>query len=136
MGENNSQFKNLLENLPENAKKEQEIKENQKRINAKKYYKKFKDFYYTVSHDEYYAAKKKLDDNVELKKELRIKIDTIYPLRNNDFLTEEEKQKFLEIDEFIESLKKIEHSKEMVLKKVAKIEESLRDLKNHIVNDM
>src|SRR3989339_533649 len=98
MGENNSQFKELLENLPENAKKEQDIKENQKRINAKKYYKKFKDFYYTVSHDEYYATKKKLDDNVELKK--------------------------------------IEHSKEMVLKKVAKIEESLRDLKNHIVNDM
>ncbi len=85
----NSDFNNLLNNL----NREEKIVEatGEKKLCPKDVHRRFKDYYYGVSHDEYYAAKRKLDDNVELKKRLRREMEIIQALKDKPMLDDEQR---------------------------------------------
>jgi hypothetical protein len=126
-----SEFKRLITDLKDPDKVETATK---KEIDQQKIYKKFKDYYHRVSHDDYYAAKKILDDNVELKKSLRQEEKILKNTKDKPALTEKEIEELKRIDNIIEKGNQIPDSKKIITEKITKIEESIKELKAMINN--
>jgi hypothetical protein len=124
--ESKTNYQDLINNL-NNPDKIQEA--TKKEVNAKETYKKFKEFYFRVSHDDYYAAKSKLDQNVELKKSLRNEMRKIEPLKDKPTLTNEEAKEVQRINDLIDTQQKVPQKEKILAEKLDEIEEQLRKLR-------
>lgn len=119
-------YQELISNL-NNPEKVQEA--TKKEVNAKETYIKFRQYYYQVSHDDYYAAKAKLDQNVELKKSLRLEMQKFEPLKDKPTLTNEETDEVRRIETLIEDQNKVPEKEKIITEKMNQIEEQLKELK-------
>lgn len=127
----NQNYQELINNLSDPSK----IKEaTTKKVNAPKTLKLLKDHYYKISHDDYYAAKAKLDENVELKKSLREEIRKIEPLRDKATLTDEEESEVTRINKLLENKDKSPETEKIITEKMNRIEEELKELRILIKN--
>jgi len=105
-----------------------------KTVNYPQTLKNLKDHYYKISHDDYYAAKAKLDQNVELKKSFREEIRKLELLKDKATLTDEEELEVIRINELLENKNKTPEIEKIVIKKINQIEDSLKELRILIKN--
>jgi len=124
--EKTTSYQDLINNL-NNPEKIQEA--TTKKANAKETHKKFKEYYYKVSHDDYYAAKAKLDQNVELKKNLREEMRRIESLKDKPTLTDAEAEEVSRIENLIAEQGKVPEKEKIITEKMNEIEEQLKTLR-------
>jgi hypothetical protein len=131
--ENNTatNYQDLINNL-NNPEKIEEA--NKKEINVKETHKDFKKYYYRVSHDDYYAAKKILDNNVELKKNLRDEMKILDNLKDKPMLNNEERNEIKRIQKIIDEKDNLPDTEKIIFDKINKIEETLQELRTIIKN--
>ena len=127
----NQNYQELINNLSDPNKVQEATT---KKANAVQTLKELKNYYHKVSHDDYYAAKAKLDQNVELKKSLREETRKLELLKDKATLTDEEEQEVLRIDELLENKDKSPETEKIITEKMDKIEESLRELRVLVKN--
>lgn len=124
--DSNTGFQELMDNL-KNPEKVQEA--TTKKVDVIVIYKKLKQHYHKISHDDYYSAKNKLDQNVELKKSFRDEIRKIELVKDKATLTDEEESEIVRISELLEDQSNVPEKEKIVLDKINEIENALKELR-------
>lgn len=127
----NQNYQELIDNLS-NPEKIKEAKS--KSVNSNQTLKELKEYYHKVSHDDYYAAKATLDQNVELKKSLREEIKILESLKDKATLSDSEEQEVKRINNILEKKDQAPDSQKLITEKINQIEESLKELRILIKN--
>ncbi len=126
MENQNTKYQEILNNL-NNPEKVKEA--TTKRISTQDMLKELKNYYHKISHDDYYAAKSKLDKNVELKKKFREEIRKIELLKDKATLTDSEENEVIRISQLLKNKDKIPETEKIITEKINEIEEKLRELR-------
>ena len=122
----NQNYQELIDNL-RNPEKLKEA--TTKKVNVNETLKKLKGYYSQVSHDDYYAAKAKLDKNVELKKSLREETRKLELLKDKATLTDEEEKEVERINNLLKNKDKAPEKEKPIIEKMNQIEQQLQQLR-------
>lgn len=122
-----SDFNNLLNNLGDDEKIVEAA--GTEKLCPRDVHRRFKNYYYEISHDKYYTAKMKLDDNVKLKKELRREMEIIQELKDKPMLDDKQRNEVRRIHLIIEDSGIIPDKEKVVFEMISDIEEKLEKLK-------
>ena len=122
----NQNYQEILNNLNDPKK----VKEaTTRKTSAQETLKKLREHYYKISHDDYYAAKAKLDKNVELKKSLREEIRKLELLKDKATLTDEEESEVTKINSMLKNKDKAPEKEKIITEKITELEEKLKTLR-------
>jgi hypothetical protein len=124
--DSNTSFEELMDNLNDPEKVQ---KATTKKVDVIVIYKKLKQHYHKISHDDYYSAKNKLDQNVELKKSFRDEIRKIELVKDKATLTDEEEIEVMRINDLLENQGNVPEKERIILEKINEIENALKELK-------
>ncbi len=127
----NENYQKLIDNLEDPEK----VKEaTSKKIDIQETIKNIKKYYHKISHDDYYAAKAKLDKNVELKKSIRERIRKLDLIKDKVALNDEEELEVRRVNKLLENQDKTPETERTITKKMNEIEEKLKELRILINN--
>ncbi len=118
-------YQKLINNLTNPRKVKEAIS---KGVNILETLKNLKKHYYKISHDDYYIAKSRLDQNIEIKKSLREEIKKLEPLRDKATLTNREELEVIRINKLLENKDKLPETEKIITEKINEIEEQLKNL--------
>ncbi|MGK0209056.1 MAG: hypothetical protein ACI83O_000319 [Patescibacteria group bacterium] len=98
-------------------------------VDVRDVYRRFKAFYFQVSHEDYYAAKKILDNNVELKKSLREEMRKLEFVRDKAVLSDDERAEVKRIESLMSEVAEVPETEKKISEKLTEIEQMVTDVR-------